>query len=665
VFYTISNYVLEYEIRNMSEEIRVVVVDRWYASTLAYTVAYRGEDNSPDIGGMDNSIFAWPQDLKMRPNVLLILNIDPEVRISRIAKRKATTGGASLYNPWDDRLDRDLQLGQRILFALSRMHCDGMLVKSVDANRTVEEVLLQAVEIAKPEYDTFNKLNWKLQIRSESNYPLKEWVLDAQRLNLCDRDGKRHHHALWNLQVAYSEDINTIESKGNCRASVSTSTPPMMKTVTLDRIIGEFFYYWTRNIELLLASDSGNGIRMASSLWTAGSYPMEFQWRAEGFVTKVTNSECKLWGFRPPNSLVAHTEACHGPNVTISKFNGNIDDSNRPIRIGKYEEAVALARESSTDDKNDNDGDDNGSSPCMIRFVPLRVEVLRVGPNTRGVDRYLQRLEWTRSTIDHSENSRDENEGWSPISIPPFTTRVCQHVPTQIRYIARPICLALTGCHAAGKSTIGKRLAAILGWRFDPELGEVLRENKNFRPGGYCCGDGSRSWNDAENRDAWDDLIFEAEKRRDEDCLEARYCRVVETWHVGNSKWFSARRRNKSDDPNINVQRYTKAVLEHKKSAVAILIHLDIPSSTVMLNRRMHDESARARIPLDQEVKECEEMYQALQSNTAKDQHEISSLGIPSLHVDNGEFGDEAMTQTIQTIISFIQQHYYKRALPL
>ena len=665
VFYTISNYILEYEIYNMNEDIQVVIVDRWYAGTFAYMVAYRGEDtnddDAPDIDGMDNSVFAWPQDLKMRPNILLILNIDPEVRISRLAKRKANTSGVSLYNPWDDRLGRDLQLGPRILFALSRMYCDGMLVKGVDANRTVEEVLLQAAEIVKPEYGIFNKLSWKSQMRSESNDPLEEWVFDAQRLNLCDRDGKRHHHALWNFQVAYSEGVNTIERKDYCRASVSTSTPPVMKTVRLDRIIGEFIYYWTSNTELLVASDSGNGIRMSSSIWTAGSYPMEFQWRAEGFVTKVTNAECKLWGFHPPNSSVAHTKACHGPNVTISKNNFNIDDSHRPVRIGKYEEAVALARESS----NGNDGDDDGSSLCMTRFVPLRVEVLRGGPNARGVDGYLQRSEWIRSTIDHSENSSDENGGWSSMSIPPSTTRVYQHVPTRVRYIARPICLALTGCHAAGKSTIGKRLAAILGWRFHPELGEVLRENEYFRPRGHYCGDGSRSWNDAENRDAWDDLIFDAEKRRDEDCLEARYCRVVETWHVGNSKWFSARRRNKSDDPNINIQRYTKAVLEHKKSAVAILVHLDIPSSTVMLNRRMHDESTRARIPLDEEVKECEEMYQALQSNTAKDRHEICSWGIPSLRVDNGEFGDEAMTQTIQTIISFIQQHYYKRALPL
>ena len=671
VFYTISNYILEYEIHNMSEEIRVVIVDRWYASTLAYTVAYksetidcRGGDGKhvpvPDLQGMEDSVFAWPQDLNMRPNLLLILNIDPEVRRARVARRKGTTSGASLYNPWDDRLDQDLKLGQRILVALSRMHCEGMLVKGVDANKTLEEVVEEAVGIVMPEYEIFTKLNGKSKTRKESESPLEEWMYDAQRLNLCDRDGKRRHHALWNLQVAYLDDVS-IASKGEGRAPASMSTPPVIKTVGLDRIEDGFIYYWTSNAGLF-ASGSSNNIRMASFLWAAGSYPMEFQWRAEGFVTRVTNSECKLRGYYAPNSLVAHMTACHTLSVNCSNNTYNDNDGHRPTRTEAYEGAVEVARESPNDD--------NASTVCMVRFVPLRIEVLRGGPSTRGIDGYPKRLQWTRNFVDKT-SSGEENAGWNMRSILPFTTIISENVPTRSCYKHVGITLALTGCHASGKTTIGRALANILGWRFDPELGEVLREKEDLQPGGHLFGDGSGSSNLKENRDAWDDFIFDAEKSRDEECVDGGYCRITETWHIGNSKWYALRQRNKNntdslgDDSDVNIERYKNAVTEHEKSAVAILVHLDIPSPAVMLDRRMQDESARTRLPLKDEVKECEEMYRVLQSNNTVGQAENNSWGIPTLHVNNGGNGSKAMGQTIQTILSFIQEHYYKRAQPV
>lgn len=58
-FYMISNYVLEYEIANCDEA--VIIVDRWYASTCAYTVANLDDESFNKtivpITDMSNDIF--------------------------------------------------------------------------------------------------------------------------------------------------------------------------------------------------------------------------------------------------------------------------------------------------------------------------------------------------------------------------------------------------------------------------------------------------------------------------------------------------------------------------------------------------------------------------------------------------------------------------------
>lgn len=43
-----------------------------------------------------------------------------------------------------------------------------------------------------------------------------------------------------------------------------------------------------------------------------------------------------------------------------------------------------------------------------------------------------------------------------------------------------PITLALTGTHCAGKKTLGRLLAGFLGWRFEPELGDILGEKTSL-----------------------------------------------------------------------------------------------------------------------------------------------------------------------------------------
>ena len=80
--------------------------------------------------------------------------------------------------------------------------------------------------------------------------------------------------------------------------------------------------------------------------------------------------------------------------------------------------------------------------------------------------------------------------------------------------------VVLVGPHCSGKSTIGRRVADALGWRWDGEIGDRLYEEGR-----------------AEGRPFPDDReILEAEQLRD-----GNGRRVCESWHPGNLAWAQHR----------------------------------------------------------------------------------------------------------------------------
>jgi len=391
-FYMISNYVLEYEISNVKTH-DVVVIDRWYASTCAYTIARppklddnnfiaNGEQTSSDImSNLPQSVYEWPKDLRLKPQLLLVLNIDPEVRRKRVEYRALGTGGASRFNPWDDRLANEVGLGDRILEVLNRITGPNE-IHSLDANVTIDDVVQQALDIVQPTVKKY----FHPQEYFSSN-PLAWWVHMGQQLHLCDGAGKRLHHALWNLQVSYRDGIR------------SESEPPVLKTVGLDRIDSNCIYYWTADS----AFPSKDQPIWASVLWMmGGEYPTESQWRGEGFLTRVTDDECKLRGFSPPPSLVAHVTACCKCKSDVK------DGNNRLDRPDEYDDLVDVARLHP-----------KMSNVCMIRFVPIRIEVLRGGPSTR-LPGFPQRFEWSRNA---------SNNNWGVRSILPYSKTVPSRKP--------------------------------------------------------------------------------------------------------------------------------------------------------------------------------------------------------------------------------------------
>ena len=211
--------------------------------------------------------------------------------------------GASRFNPWDDRLANEPQLGSRILEVLSCIK-GPRAIHSLDANASVKEVVMQALDIVQPALQK----HFQPQEYFKSN-PLSWWLHMSQQLHLCDRFGKRSHHALWNLQVAYNNINNN--TKG------AAGGPPILKTVGLDRIDSNCIYYWTADSAFPSSSSSSDPTTgtCASVLWMGGEYPTEGQWRAEGFLFRVTLEECALRGFAAPPSLIAHVTAgceCEG-----------------------------------------------------------------------------------------------------------------------------------------------------------------------------------------------------------------------------------------------------------------------------------------------------------------------------------------------------------------
>ena len=605
-FYFISNYVLEYEISR--SETDIIVVDRWYASTLAYTVAYRPKEDNFDIGDLPDDIFQWPSDLNLRPHLMLLLEIDPATRQARVEKRKALGGGASRFNPWDDRLDSDPCLGERIMSAMKTIR-GPLLIHVLNANDKMRQVQGNALTVVKCRYQ---------QVKQPDSYykddPLMWWRHDGEKLGLCDEQGKRRHHALWNLQVSFGKE----------------NAPPVLKTVGLDHIDSRGVYHWSSSS--VFDNDIHNRGILGSILWCAGNYPLEFQWRAEGFFVKVTKEECLLFGLDPPRSLSRHMKACEESANSAS----DKTCSSRKARDGSYDAAIEKSLV--------NKEECASSTICIWRFIPIRIEVIRGGPSTR-MGSYPQRFEWTRS---------QEDGKWCMRSILPFTTFSLRE-----SFTIKPCTVALMGTHTAGKTTIGSRLSALIGWKFDTELGNDLRNNDNLVANGHLHGDGGMTDNSSSCKDQWDKLLLEKESERDG---ISQGCRVVETWHGGNAAWCYLRRKKELSKAEFNstiLQKYLQAMKKHRESTTVLMIFRSIDSANTIINRRSTDHNAFDRIPLQDEKGDAEDLL----CLNDKDfyEHMAKVADIPMLVVDNTDCGEAGIEKTLKSVLHFLLEHSFRR----
>ena len=486
-FYMVSNYVLLYDIteeiniNNAKTTSYVVVVDRWYTSTCAYTIGYKNTVNGPEtVDSLDSSLFAWPHDLP-KPDLVVLLQVDDKVRKDRVHTRAAEEKIIN-NNPWDARLSNDSNLGKRIFRSLQRcVAVSGMLSVIVDANLPQVEVLKSALA------DIEQRVQCHVDPSAHFKHrPLEFFVSTCANLGLCDaKTGRRGYHKPWAMQLALNNSDST-------RA-------PSLRTVGIHTVNEGGFLFFSRG------NHPGGGIggeRLpASIVWVGGDYPYEQQWRAEGFLWQVASSECQFLDSLPPASLVDEILACQAQEGAMD--NG-VSRKERGNCTSHHLERAQKLRPQNMDHSNVALKDVKGT-----RFIPLRMEVLIGGPSSPGGPR---RYEWTRTT----ESSLNENSWSAARSILTFTpagTIVSPTPPSQLR----PITVAITGGHCSGKSTIGQKLASVMNWEFHKELGDILRET--IPVSGHREG-----YNSAKD---WDDTIYNAETRRDQ---ETKCSRIVETW---------------------------------------------------------------------------------------------------------------------------------------
>ena len=91
-YYMCSNYHLLYELHlqcQQKQKALTFVIDRFYSSTAAYTIGGQtiGEQEEINTLYRDNpELFVWPHDLK-RPDIIILLEADENVRMSRLSRR--------------------------------------------------------------------------------------------------------------------------------------------------------------------------------------------------------------------------------------------------------------------------------------------------------------------------------------------------------------------------------------------------------------------------------------------------------------------------------------------------------------------------------------------------------------------------------------------------
>ncbi|KAL7461480.1 hypothetical protein ACHAXS_001910 [Conticribra weissflogii] len=218
-----------------------------------------------------------------------------------------------------------------------------------------------------------------------------------------------------------------------------------------------------------------------------------------------------------------------------------------------------------------------------------------------------------------------------------------------------PATIVLVGTHASGKSTIGTALAERLGCRFDCELGDVERDASSLVAGGHLHGNGnSKNDNKTNSGQDWDDFLHEKECRRDAKCDVTR---VVETWHIGNAAWYQLRQRQKGRE-NIDLGRYENAISKHLDTSRVIVVQLALNSHSAMVRRRKNEGKTKKRVPMEDDVKECRELHEALQLDMdVLLKNILDSLGLPFLRIHNDIDGDEAMQRVLCEAMTFAEKY--------
>ena len=132
-YYMVGNFLAGKDMQRRTEEGETVVVDRYYASTIAYRL---GQDNLV-LPPISDDVYKWPKELPL-PTYMFLLTLPESDRIDRLVKRTSIP---------ETKEERDIKnqpaTGERINEAFRRMGCIEIPLLSTDC---VDKVVQKIVE---------------------------------------------------------------------------------------------------------------------------------------------------------------------------------------------------------------------------------------------------------------------------------------------------------------------------------------------------------------------------------------------------------------------------------------------------------------------------------------------------------------------------------------
>uniref|UniRef100_A0A8C5X798 UMP-CMP kinase 2, mitochondrial n=1 Tax=Malurus cyaneus samueli TaxID=2593467 RepID=A0A8C5X798_9PASS len=138
-FYAAGNYILASEIAKASTQ-APVVIDRYWHSTAAYTIATETSGKVQDLPPAQDVVYQWPEDL-LKPDLVLLLTVDPDERVRRLQHRGLEK------TKEEAELEANSLFRQRVEESYRRMV--NPACQEVDASPSKEEVLNTVLQLIK------------------------------------------------------------------------------------------------------------------------------------------------------------------------------------------------------------------------------------------------------------------------------------------------------------------------------------------------------------------------------------------------------------------------------------------------------------------------------------------------------------------------------------
>ncbi|CAG9838291.1 unnamed protein product [Diabrotica balteata] len=147
-YQAIGNYIGGLEVQSMLHDSPVVMDRYWHSyAALAISTAVNNYPEKYQFPPKGDKVFNWPDDL-LKPDIVLLLNVDEDIRQQRLNKRRKETGGIEKPESFTKFLKKCPLFLSHMLTAYKRMHNPGVVV--IDGNPTVEEVLNSIYLTVKP-----------------------------------------------------------------------------------------------------------------------------------------------------------------------------------------------------------------------------------------------------------------------------------------------------------------------------------------------------------------------------------------------------------------------------------------------------------------------------------------------------------------------------------